>query len=181
MTNGAGGYTPIIQLLGEISKAQDADALLAALSLVYVGIDTMSWLACPIGQHSHTRADFMAWVNKCLKTDPSQEYQYTGVDVYAARCAMLHSYGSTADLHRRKNPPMKFGYVDNGPHRKDDTERFALISIARLIYDFMSAVERFMSDAASNADLKARLDSRMTALHLISAIGHQDTNGDQQQ
>ena len=46
---GAGGYTAFLQLSAEITKAQDAGALIAAVAMVYVGIDTMALLACPIG------------------------------------------------------------------------------------------------------------------------------------
>ena len=70
MSNGAGGYTPLIQLLGEIGKAWDAKATVAALAMVYVGLDTMALLACPVGQQSQTRSDFIAWVDRYLVTDP---------------------------------------------------------------------------------------------------------------
>ena len=49
MTNGAGGYTPIVQLRGKISPAWTAGASIAALAMVYVGIDTMALLAAPMG------------------------------------------------------------------------------------------------------------------------------------
>jgi len=60
MGNGAGGYAPLIQLLGEIGKAWNAGATAAALAMVYVGLDTMALLACPVGQQSQTRSDFIA-------------------------------------------------------------------------------------------------------------------------
>lgn len=171
MSNGAGGYTPLIQLLHEIGRAQDAGATVAALAMVYVGLDTMALLACPIGQQSQTRADFIAWVDKYLKADTASEYHYEGIDVYAARCAVLHSYGSSAALHSGTNPPRKFGYMDNGPHRKDDVERFVLISVAVLIHDFSRAMETFIAEIATNADLKRQLDSRIGSLFFTSLIG----------
>ena len=110
--------------------------------MVYIGLETPALLTCPIGQHTQTRTDFITFGDKYLRADPASEYQYEGIDVYAARCAVLHNYGSIADSHRKPNPPRKFGYTDNGPHRKDDTERFALISIAVLIHDFSKAMEQ---------------------------------------
>ena len=47
---GAGGYTPFLQLSSEISKAQEAGAVVAALAMVYIGVDTMALMACPLGQ-----------------------------------------------------------------------------------------------------------------------------------
>ena len=172
MGNGAGGYTPLMQLLGEIGKARDAGATIAALAMVYIGLDTMALLACPVEQQIQTRSDFIAWVDRYLKADPGAEYQYEGIDVYAARCAVLHSYGSVAALHGGANPPRKFGYTDNGPHRKNDTERFALISVAVLIYDFSKAMENFIGDITIDDDLKRRVDSRIPSLLFTSILDH---------
>ena len=170
MTNGAGGYTPLVQILGEIGKAWKADATVASLAMLYVALDTMALLACPVGQQSQTRGDFIAWVDRYLKADAASEYQYEGIDVYAARCAVLHSYGSVAALHSGKQPPRKFGYTDNGPHRKDEVERFVLISVAVLIHDFSKAMESFIAEMQANSDLKQRVDSRMGSLFLTSLL-----------
>ncbi len=163
------GYQPILELYTEIGKAQDADALMPALVMVYVGIDTMAWLSLPLGASSVKRQHFCAWVDSYLQTDPAQPYQYVGIDVYAARCAMLHSYGSLADLHRQPNPPKTFGYLDNGPHRVDGSP-LVLISIAVLIRDFGAALGSFVQDALRKPDLKARLNSRMPALVSIMPV-----------
>lgn len=173
MSNGAGGYTPLIQLVHEISTAQDAGATVAALAMVYIGIDTMALLASPLGQKNQTRFDFIAWVNQYLKSDPASEYQYEGADVYAARCAVLHSYGSVAAMHEGSNPPRKFGYVDSGPHKKDGLARFVLISVASLIHDFGKAMEAFVSDLRTDPDLKHRVDSRIGSLFFTTLIGSQ--------
>jgi hypothetical protein len=140
--------------------------------MVYVGLDTMALLACPVGKQSQSRADFIAWVDKYLSADTGSEYQYEGIDVYAARCAVLHSYGSVAALHSGANPPRKFGYTDNGPHRKDDTERFALISVAVLIHDFSRAMETFINEIRNDSELKRRVDSRIHSLFFMSLLNH---------
>jgi hypothetical protein len=170
MSDGVNGYTPLIQLLGEISKAWDAGASVAALAMTYVGLDTMALLACRVGQQSQNRGDFVTWVDQYLKADPASEYQYEGIDLYAARCAVLHSYGSIAKLHRGNNAPRQFGYTDNGPHRKYDIDRFVLISIAVLIYDFSKAVETFVNEMNINSELKRRVDSRMSSLFFTSLL-----------
>ena len=88
MSSGAGGYTPILQILNEIGVAWNAGAHVAALVMVYVGLDTMASLAAPLDQEKKTRRDFISWVDKYLKADSASEYQYEGIDVYAARCAL---------------------------------------------------------------------------------------------
>jgi hypothetical protein len=164
MSNGAGGYTPLVQILDEIRRASDAGATVAALAMVYVAVDTMAWLACPIGRQSQTRGDFIGWVDKYLTAEATSEYRYEGIDLYAARCAVLHTYGSEAALHGGPTPPRKFGYTDNGPHKKDDVQRFVLISVAVLIRDFSEAMLKFMRETSTDPELKRRVDSRVGSL-----------------
>lgn len=163
---------PLQDILAEISRAYDGGAVLAALSMIFVGIDTMSWLSLPKGKLSHTRRDFIAWVDKYLKADPTERYQYTGRDVYAARCAFLHSYGSTANMHRAPNPPRRFGYVNSGRHLYDPavSTDLAIISIAMLSRDFKNAVLSFLEDARKNPGLRQRIASRIDELHNITNI-----------
>ncbi|MFM0202205.1 hypothetical protein PQR53_20305 [Paraburkholderia fungorum] len=164
------GYRPILNLLEQAHKALDAGATVAAIAMVYIGIDTMAWLALPIGQNTQTRTDFCNWVDAYLKVDATQPYQYVGLDVYAARCAVLHQFATVAELHRRDNPPTKFGYLDNGPHQTDGGD-LVLISAAMLIRDFSHAVARFTRAPQADADLKARIDSRVLELLNTTPIG----------
>jgi hypothetical protein len=135
--------------------------------MVYVGIDTMALLACPLGQTEQAKKDFIAWVDKYLRADSASDYQYEGADVYAARCALLHSYGSIAKDHRGAKPPRQFGYIDDGPHRKDETARLVVVSVAALIDDYYQASESFVTAFFKDPELKQRVDSRMHNL-LIS-------------
>ncbi len=163
MATAPNGYQPILDLYQEAGKAQDAGAFIAALAMIFVGIDTMAWLSLPAGEGSVRRRHFREWVDAYLKADAPQPYQYAGEDVYAARCALLHRFGSSADLHAHPNPPKMFGYVDNGPHRAQGGN-LVLISVAVLVHDFGRAVGRFIQAAQKDADLKARIDSRVLQL-----------------
>jgi hypothetical protein len=129
----------------------------------------MAWLSLPIGRHKQGKTEFYQWVDAYLKADANQPYQYDGRDVYAARCAVLHQFGVVADFHRQKNPPKKFGYLDNGPHQTDGGD-VVLISVAVLMHDFFRASTRFMADARNDADLRARIDSRVQEMLNISPI-----------
>lgn len=163
------GYQPIADLYKEVVVAQDSGALVAALAMLFVGIDTMAWLSLPLGKRSVKRDDFCSWVDSYLKADADQPYQYVGIDLYAARCAMLHSYGSLSDLHRMPSPPKTFGYLDNGPHCADGGA-LVLISIAVLIRDFGEALNAFLLATHNSAGLKARVDSRIHALVLSMSV-----------
>lgn len=157
------GYKPILDLLAEAHRAHEAGATVAALAMVYIGIDTMTWLSLPIGKNKQGRSDFYQWVEMYLKADAGQPYQYIGKDVYAARCAVLHKFATLSELHR-ENPHLKqFGYLDNGPHCTDGGE-LVLISVAILLRDFSHAIARFLNSAKNDATIKGRVDSRISEL-----------------
>ncbi|MFT3931057.1 MAG: hypothetical protein QM709_12265 [Spongiibacteraceae bacterium] len=156
-------YKPIQDLVNEISTAYDVGATVAALSMVYIGIDTFAWLSLPLERDRQTRNDFYEWVDTYLKTEDEQPYQYVGKDLYAARCAVLHTFATLADLHKKVPAPKKFGYVDNGPHQHDGGD-LVLISVAVLIRDFGSATQRFLQAIQADASLKKRVESRLDQL-----------------
>ena len=169
MTDGSAGaesYVAILELSAEIGRAWNGDAFTAAVAMVYVGIDTMALLSCPLGQAEQTKNDFMAWVDAYLRADPASDYQYEATDVYAARSGLLHSYGSLAKDHRKSQPPRQFCYIDNGQHHKDETARVVVISVAALIDDYFRATESFVSAIFKDPALKQRVDSRVHNLFL---------------
>jgi hypothetical protein len=65
----------------------------------WCGIDAMAYLALPASNEDVTRSDFVRWVDRYMKF-PCEE-QLTGLDLYGARCAMLHSYAMASDLSRK--------------------------------------------------------------------------------
>jgi hypothetical protein len=157
----------IMHLLNEIKRCQDADATVAATTMVYICIDTMAFLSMPTNQTSQTKKDFIGWVDTYLKADPSQSYQYRGIDVYAARCSLLHAFSAETDAHRRDPSIRQFGYADNGPHAYNAAvhERLVIISVARLVHDLSKALETFIGAMGTDVDLRARVGARLPALY----------------
>jgi hypothetical protein len=82
-------YKGFLDLVGEIKRCEQAGATIGALAVSFVCIDSMSYLSMPADKRKHDRSDFIAWVDRYLRADPSQPYQYRGIDVYAARCGLL--------------------------------------------------------------------------------------------
>ena len=113
----------LVQMGKELRRTHSAGLLSAALTFAYVCIDTMSYLSLPSEKSQQERLDFMAWVDTYLKADPSQPYQYRGLDVYAARCAVLHAFSSEAELHRKDPGVRLFGYHDGGRSHESPAPR----------------------------------------------------------
>ncbi len=73
---------------------------LPALILIYSGIDSMAWLDRPEDKSTATRHDFMRWVDEFLLPDSS--LHCSSWDLYAARCAILHSMTPESSLSDKR-------------------------------------------------------------------------------
>lgn len=150
-------------LVAEIKKCEAAGATVAAIALAFVCIDTMAFLALPAGQDKQDRTDFMAWVDTYLKGDAAQPYQYRGLDVYGARCALLHAYGSESDYHDKYKDAKKFGYHLGGKHAYDPAvdERLVIIGTASFLNDVVHGLGAFLEACKADKDLRARVEARL--------------------
>lgn len=126
-------------------------------------IDTMAFLSMPAGQTSQTRGDFIAWVNLYFQADPDQPYQYEGIDVYAARCSVLHTFGAEAELHRRDSDIRKLVYSDGGLHyfNPQISPSLVIIGLASFLNDVMIAMDEFMRTCESDANLRELVQTRL--------------------
>ena len=151
-------------LLGEMKRCEQADAPMAAVIMAFVCIDTMAFLALPKGKTSVNPNDFIAWVDKYLKADPRQPYQYEGVDVQAARCAVLHSFGAETERHAKNNTIKIFGYNDGGQHYYDPSVdgQTVIISTQSFVSDTQAAVLQFLQDCQADPALKSRVQERLS-------------------
>lgn len=83
--------------------------------MVYSGIDAMSYLTMAAGKARVTRDDFVGWSEHYLRfRDETTKRTLTlpGLELYAARCALLHTYGTEADLHKEGKVARQVGYAD---------------------------------------------------------------------
>ena len=127
----------------------------------------------PEEKEQQTRADFIAFVDTYLKAHEDQPYQYRGIDVYAARCAMLHRYGSEAALHR-KDPTIKmFGYSGGGGRHffnPDVSTTLVIIGTASLLNDIAIAVTDYMKACLVDTSLRTRAEQRLP--HVLKVFPH---------
>jgi hypothetical protein len=150
-------------LINEIKTCENAGATTSAVAMAFVCMDTMAYLALPAGRETQGKADFIAWVDAHLKGHEEQPYQYRGLDVYGARCAMLHAFGSESDFHEKNGDAKKFGYHDGGKHVYDSAvdKRLVIIATASFLNDVVHAVSAFLEDCKADADLRDRVEGRL--------------------
>jgi hypothetical protein len=150
-------------LIQEIKKCQIAGATTSAITMAFICMDTMAFLALPAGRKSQQKNDFITWVDAYLKGSPGQPYQYSGLDVYGARCAVLHTFGSEVDFHQQNPDAKKFCYSDGGRHAFNPqmNERLVIIGTASFLDDVVRAVGVFLETCKTDTDLRKRVEGRL--------------------
>lgn len=115
--------------------------------LVYAGMEAMAYLNMPASQQDVTRRDFIAWAEKYIRF-PCAE-QLTGLDLYGARCSMLHSYSVVSELSRKKKCRM-VGYMNRSVPEVFSNPRVSkdlvMVSVEGLAEAFFKGVDRFIID-----------------------------------
>jgi hypothetical protein len=153
----------VLDLISEIKKCEAAGATTAAVTMAFICIDTMAFLGLPAGKNKQGRADFIAWVDRYVKGHEDQPYKYRGLDVYGARCAVLHAFGTEVDFHKQNPDAKKFGYHDGCKHAYDPAidQHLVIIGTASFLNDIVTAVGDFVEDWKNDLDLRARVVSRL--------------------
>lgn len=156
-------WNAIKGLIAEIKTCEQAGATASAIAVAFVCMDTMAYLSLPADRETQGKADFIGWVDAHLKGHEDQPYKYRGLDVYGARCAMLHAFGSESDFHEKNQDAKKFGYHDGGKHAYDPgvDQRLVIIGTASFLNDVVHAVVAFLEGCKTDADLLARVEGRL--------------------
>ncbi len=164
-------WTPFHNIGHDIAVARDNGAITGALILTYAAIDAMAFLSMPENRKEVNRSNFISWVETYMKTDPKQPYQYQGIDLYGARCGLVHRYGATSRL-TDSGRCKAFSYHDGSEHiyKPIIHEDFVAISYPRFINDFFRAMKKFLADIIKDKELKKKVDTRIVNLFYIKAI-----------
>jgi hypothetical protein len=136
----------------------------AALVLLYSGMDAMAFMSLPAGRDSVTRKEYVAWAEKYIRF--SSAVQVTGLELYAARCGVLHTFTPDSDLSR-DNKVRRIVYVNRHTpvvsYDPNEPANIVLMSVHGLYEAFVAGVQQFLSDLhadkASEAAALVRLDT----------------------
>jgi len=159
-------WKAIIGLVGEVKRCEDCNLTTASVAMAYICIDALASLGRPENKDKVTRSDFIDWVDSHLEGDPAQPYQYRGKDVYAARCAFLHTYGAEAELHQKDPDITKYVYHDGGKHNYDPNVNPNLVIIATKSFtnDVVHAVSSFLEECKKDKQMKKRVEDRLPSI-----------------
>ncbi len=163
------------KLLDAIQLCRAKALLVPALILLYSAIDGMAWLSLPEQDETVRRGDFESWVEKYFM--PVMRIQgYTDVtaeDLYAARCALVHTQTAEALLARDplKSTAREIYYREQDQtgmvNLMANTPRPALfIAPSSLFAALESAVKAFRHEIANDPILASRV-SRKIGKHFV--------------
>ena len=86
-----------------VGTCVEAELPEAALVLLYSGIDTFGLLAAPSGTDKATRCTFVDWCDNYIasRLQSVDGERVSGLDLYGARCGVLHTSTPVSDLGRK--------------------------------------------------------------------------------
>jgi len=155
-------WQAITELGSELKRCDECGITTASIAMAFICIDTLANLSRPAGKKRATRTDFIEWVDTYLEGYPDQSYKYRGKDVYAARCAFLHTYGSEAELHEDPGAIM-FAYNDGGKHEYNPNidQSLVIIGTKSFVNDVLLGVKAFLEKCKNDSLLRQRVEERL--------------------
>ena len=154
----------INDLLQSIDLCFRNQFLLSGLTLLYSTLDIMAWLSQPQSQTDVQRDDFIRWVDKYLL--PNTRLSCNVIDLYAARCSIVHSYSAESKLSRNGVArPICYTSGNKDPKRlQDDLNSVeynaVVIHIDTLFNALKNSIDDFRKDINSNIELAERVFGR---------------------
>jgi hypothetical protein len=144
----------------------DNDCFPAAVTLIYSGIDAMAFLSLPAEQTDVRGEDFVRWADRYIHF-PCQA-QIAGLDLYGARCSVVHTHGIRSKLSRQRKCKM-IGYADHMipevRYAPEISADLVMVSIQGLADAYFNGVDRFLIDVFSDPCTAATAEERLKWMH----------------
>jgi hypothetical protein len=149
-----------------IKVALDNKCFGSALILTYAGMDMMATLAMPSGQAEVQPLDFINWAKKYV--DLKSKEKVTGVELYGARCGVVHNYGVKSRKTVNKQARM-LGYTGDDQEGKSSSVVYApnvskdlvLVNIGSLVEAFFTGIDKFLIDQFSDPRSRPLIETRL--------------------
>ena len=163
-----GPDTIVLENVVELLQAADllftSGLRCACLIVLYSSIDIMAWLFCPETEHVNSKRAFLDWVERYLL--PGSRIDCSPLDVYSARCGVLHKFSAFSTLTRAGEArPVCYSW---GKAERSDLEQAlaekgieaAVVEIESLIAAVKRAVDRSFSAVSSDAEMQQLIGAR---------------------
>jgi len=148
-------------MLRGVDACVQTQCLVSAVALIYSMIDALSALTRPIKQADTDNKVFTAWVKEYI--DPENRLRCTAIDLYGARCGVVHNYGSDSRKRREGKAKALIYKWRNGPDPDPNRElplpKDAIILIVEDLRDALEhGINSFFAAMEKDPELKKRVD-----------------------
>ena len=144
--------------------------IVASLILMYSYIDSMASLIMPENQKEVKRDDFIEWVEKYMKAE-SQPYQYKGMDLWGARCGLVHRYQPHSSYSDNDECKLfLYSTRENHIYEGSKSKNVVIISAPRIVMDFYKAMSNFCSELIQDKELRQRADRRFKKFFRVEPL-----------
>lgn len=157
-------------IISDIKFCLENKRMAAGAQLLMSAIDIASGIERPREKMDTDREDFISWADRYL-TLSGPEYTLRGVDLYAARCGLLHGYTSQAKLIRQGRAVM-LGWLDDmlPPVRANEDQSLVLASLAALFVAFNHGLADSIGRINRNEKLAVVVNERLAFMFQASDI-----------
>ncbi len=143
-------------ICGDIRFALKHGRNRAALILIFSGIDAMASLEKNDGKND-VRERFANWVNEYMQFS---EWSEAGLELYGARCGILHTYGPISDLFE-KGQVRLIGYTLGGGRDVMQSAELVLVSVEGLAFQFFRGIASYLEVLVSEPNKRAKAVPRI--------------------
>jgi hypothetical protein len=164
----------IEKLLHAIHVCLDKELILPSLLLLYAGIDIMASLCRPESHEFVKQEDFLNWTDEYLL--PDSGLPCGAIDIFAARCSLLHSYTAESKLSRdRKAKRLFYTYgeadVEKYQKRLDEKHIDAIaISANDLVSAFCDSIIHLQNELSNDPHLSSLVNKRSSNFFFTAPI-----------
>jgi hypothetical protein len=147
-------------ICGDIRFALKHGRNRAALILIFSGIDAMASLE-KNGEKNDVGERFANWINEYMQFS---EWPEAGLELYGARCGILHTYGPISNLFE-KGQVRLIGYTTGGGRDVTQSAELVLVSVDGLAFQFFRGIARYLEALVSEPTKRAKAAPRIQQMY----------------
>jgi hypothetical protein len=157
----AKGISHLADIMLAIKKIYQ-DHPLPALTLCYSAIDICASLIKEDPDKDITGKEFVDWIDKYCKFDPKTEFTGKSMDIWGARCGLVHS-GSPISRKSREGKADLIAYAINEASFLKATEKsrqgHAIADYHKFASKIIDGITEFTKDVENNDELRRRFNT----------------------
>jgi len=140
----------------------------SAVMLILTGIDTMAYLSMPANKKTQDCHDFIEWADRYILFEGKE--QLIGLELYIARCVILHSYSDYSSIMSLGNC-REIEYIDQSNpdainYNPEESDKIVKVSVGALSDAFFKGTDRFFDYLFSDKKLLSVAEKRLDEIKL---------------